>query len=177
MTTVENEDRMIALTAATAALGLADIKRVLPHRYPMLLVDRVTDLVPGVGLTAYKAVTANEPWYRDLADDADPAYPRTLLVESWCQAAGVLVAWAEPNPDVLSGQVMLFGGMADIEFSAPVLPGDVLEHRVRLMRALSDTVLFEGESLVGGEPVLRVGRVVMAMRPAEELSPHDRQSR
>ncbi|QTR04504.1 3-hydroxyacyl-ACP dehydratase, partial [Saccharothrix algeriensis] len=104
-------------------------------------------------------------------EGADPAYPKVLLVESWCQSAGVLVAWADPNPDVLSGQVMLFGSMADIEFLAPVLPGSVLEHRVRLVRALSDTVIFEGEALVDGETVLRVGRVVMAMRPAGELSP------
>ncbi|WP_051386147.1 3-hydroxyacyl-ACP dehydratase FabZ family protein [Actinokineospora inagensis] len=162
---------MTAVATTVGTLGLAEIKKVLPHRFPMLLVDRVTDLEPGVGLTAYKAVTANEPWYAALPDDAtDASYPRVLLVESWCQAAGVLVAWENPNPDVLTGQVMLFGGMADIEFTAPVLPGSVLEHRIRLMRALSDTVIFEGESLVDGEVVLTVGRVVMAMRPASELT-------
>ena len=162
--------------AAATELGVADIKRLLPHRYPMLLVDRVTDLVPDVGLTAYKAVTVNEPWYRERAEDGDPAYPPVLLIESWCQAAGVLAACARPNPDVLRGQVMLFGGMSDVEFLAPVLPGTLLEHRVRLLRDLGDTVLFEGESLVGGEPVLRVGRVVMAMRPATELSPESGES-
>ncbi|WP_231591021.1 3-hydroxyacyl-ACP dehydratase FabZ family protein [Saccharothrix sp. ST-888] len=154
-------------------ITISGIKRILPHRYPMLLVDRVDELVPGERLTARKAVTANEPWYRELsagATDEQHAYPPVLLVESWCQAAGVLAAWDTPNPDVLAGQVMLFGSISEVVFHRPVLPGDVLEHRIRLVRALSDTVIFEGEALVDGEPVLEVGRVVMAMRPATELT-------
>lgn len=151
-------------------LGINEIKKVLPHRYPMLLVDRVTELEPGVRLTAHKAVTCNELWYQGLAEGSDHGYPEVLLIESWCQSAGVLAAWERPNPDVLSGQVMLFGGMADIRFLAPVLPGDLLEHRVRLVRALSDTVIFEGETLVGSDVVVEIGRVVMAMRSASELA-------
>ncbi|HEY4022449.1 MAG TPA: 3-hydroxyacyl-ACP dehydratase [Pseudonocardiaceae bacterium] len=156
-------------------LNTEEIRSRLPHRYPMLLVDRVRELVPGSHLVAIKAVTANEPWYRDLPDagpGAAPeryAYPSVLLVESWCQAAGVLAAWDTPNPDVLAGQVMLFGSMADISFHGVVMPGDVLEHHVRLVRALSDTIIFEGGCVVEGRTVLQIGRVVMAMRPATEL--------
>jgi 3-hydroxyacyl-[acyl-carrier-protein] dehydratase len=153
-------------------LTIGDIRERLPHRYPMLLVDRVTELVPGKQLVAVKAVTASEPWYRDLPEDtqaAEHSYPQVLLIESWCQAAGVLAAWDKPNPDVLAGQVMLFGSMADIRFHRTVLPGDVLEHRVRLLRALSDTIVFEGECTADGQLVMEVGRVVMAMRPASEL--------
>lgn len=149
-------------------LSAARIAEILPHRFPMLLVDRVTELEPGRGLTALKAVTVNEPWYRELP--AGHGYPAVLLIESWCQAAGVLAAWDSPNPDVLSGQVMLFGSMSGIRFHGEVLPGDVVEHHVRLVRALSDTVIFEGESLVAGRRVLEAERVVMAMRPAEVLS-------
>lgn len=152
----------------------AEIRKVLPHRYPMLLVDAVTDLVPGERLTARKAVTANEPWYAGLPDDLRAeqlAYPEVLLVESWCQSAGVLATWDSPNPDVLTGQVMLFVGITDIEFHRPVLPGEVVEHRVRLQRAMADTLMVEGESVVGDELVLSVARVVMALRPAEVLRP------
>lgn len=147
---------------------------MLPHRYPMLLVDRVSELVPGSHLTATKVVTANEPWYRDLPDQVaagQHGYPQVLLIESWCQAAGVLAAWDRPNPDVVAGQVMLFGSMADICFHRAAVPGDVLEHRVRLVRALSDTLIFEGESLAGTDTVMKIGRVVMALRPATELAP------
>ncbi|MBO0820113.1 MAG: hypothetical protein J2P26_04605 [Nocardiopsaceae bacterium] len=153
-------------------LTIEEIRSRLPHRYPMLLVDRVTELVPGESLVAIKAVTASEPWYRDLPEDTEAGqhrYPEVLLVESWCQSAGVLAAWDAPNPDVLAGQVMLFGSMADIRFRRAVLPGDVLEHRIRLVRALSDTMIFEGECTVAGETVMEIGRVVMAMRPATEL--------
>ncbi|WP_340557481.1 3-hydroxyacyl-ACP dehydratase FabZ family protein [Streptomyces sp. GSL17-111] len=153
--------------------GVAGIKAVLPHRYPMLLVDRVLELVPGERLTALKAVTCNEPWYEGLSEKAseeDHDYPRVLLIESWCQAAGVLIASERPNPDVLSGQVMLFGGISDVRFTGRVRPGDVMRHEVRLARALTDTVIFEGECLVDGRVVAEIGRVVMAMRPATELT-------
>lgn len=128
-------------------IGQREIRARLPHRFPMLLVDRVVHLEPGERLTALKAVTCNEPWYERLGPDSaeeDFGYPRSLLVESWCQSAGVLATWDEPNPDVLTGRVMLFGGMTDVEFHRPVLPGEVLEHRVRLDRKVDDTLLFEG---------------------------------
>ncbi|MGW5642055.1 3-hydroxyacyl-ACP dehydratase FabZ family protein [Saccharopolyspora sp. NPDC003752] len=160
--------------AATAGGGGIDgIKRILPHRYPMLLVDRVVDLVPGERLTALKAVTCNEPWYRELADDADDEdydYPGVLLLESWCQAAGLLIAGAKPNPDVRTGTVMLFGGIAGVRRTGRVRPGDVVEHRVRLARTFTDTAIFEGESAVGGEVVMEIDQVVMALRPASELT-------
>ena len=60
-------------------------------------------------------------------------------------------------------------GEADIEFHRPVLPGDVLEHRVRVSRAVGETVIFEGECVVRGELVFTVSRMVVAYRPAEQL--------
>ncbi|MFF8615129.1 3-hydroxyacyl-ACP dehydratase FabZ family protein [Streptomyces sp. NPDC015350] len=153
-------------------IGTVELRRLLPHRFPMLLVDRVDELVPGERLVARKAVTCNEPWYAALPQDAGPRdhhYPEVLLVESWCQAAGVLATWDDPNPDVLNGQVMLFGGVSDARFERPVFPGDVVEHRVRVYRVLSDTMIFEGESLVDGETVMTVARATMAFRPAEQL--------
>lgn len=151
-------------------ISTAGIRASIPHRYPIMLVDRVTELVPGERLTALKAVTCNEPWYRELPESAvDFAYPQVMLIESWCQAAGLLVTEREPNPSALAGTVMLFGGMADIRFHREVFPGDVLEHRVRLLRAVSDAAIFEGESVVAGETVLAVGRVAVATRPATGL--------
>lgn len=155
------------------AMGPDAVRAVLPHRFPMLLVDRVLERVPGRRITALKAVSVNEPWYEGLSDGAPEAaydYPGVLVVESWCQAAGVLIASENPNPDVLDGQVMLFGGISDVQFCGRVRPGDVMEHRVHLVRALTDTVIFEGTCHVEGRTVARIGRVVMALRPAAELS-------
>jgi 3-hydroxymyristoyl/3-hydroxydecanoyl-(acyl carrier protein) dehydratase len=152
------------------ALTLPDIKRLLPHRYPMLLVDRVHQLEPGVSLTASKLVTANEPCYAGLDADAGHAYPTSLLVESWCQAAGVLACLAEPNPDVLTGRVTLFGSISRLELPAPVHPGDEVRHHVRVVRLLSDAAVLQGESRVGDRTVLRVASVVIALRPAGTLT-------
>lgn len=158
--------------SGTGPINVDQIRRILPHRYPMLLVDRVTELVPDVRLSAVKAVTGNEPWYRAMPEHVharDLGYPPVLLIESWCQAAAVLAAWGNPNPDVVAGQVMLFGGMSNVALHGCVLPGDLVEHDVRLVRTLRDTLFFEGRSRVGERPVLDVGRIVMTMRPAAEL--------
>jgi 3-hydroxyacyl-[acyl-carrier-protein] dehydratase len=150
----------------------AEIRRLLPHRFPMLLVDRVLDAVPGQSLTALKAVTLNEPWYARLAPDAtdrDTRYPESLLIESWGQSAGLLSLIS--GTDDLDGAVMLFGSASGVAFHRRVQPGDLLEHRVRLDRRVGDTVLFTGDSRVGGDVVLTVDRMVMAFRPAAALSP------
>lgn len=153
--------------------GIAAIKKILPHRYPMLLVDRIVDLVRDERVTARKAVTCNEPWYRELTDEAGEEgyeFPSVLLLESWCQAAGLLIAEREPNPDVCTGQVMVFGGITGVRHLGRVWPGDVVEHRVRLTRMFSDTAIFEGESAVGDEVVMEVEQVMIGLRPAAELT-------
>ncbi len=153
-------------------ITVSDIKQVLPHRYPMLLIDRVLELEPGVRLIALKAVTCNEPWYAGLpehAGDEEHHYPPSLLVESWSQAAAVLAMWDAANPDALSGRVVMVGHISDITFRSPVLPGDVLQHRVRLVHALHDTMVLEGESMLGDEVVVQIGALILALRPANEL--------
>jgi 3-hydroxyacyl-[acyl-carrier-protein] dehydratase len=155
-------------------IDAAQIKGFMPHRYPMLLVDRVLELVPGESLVALKAVTCNEPWYQGLDEDAAEEtyrYPQTLLVESWGQAAGLLAVQPGTAAAGLSDQVMLAGAMSGVEFLRPVYPGDVLEHRVRVVRALSDAVIFQGESLVGWEVVMRLSHMVMAFRPGSRVRP------
>jgi 3-hydroxyacyl-[acyl-carrier-protein] dehydratase len=150
---------------APVALDADAIRALLPHRYPMLLVDRVLDAAPGQHLTAVKAISVNEPWY---AEGGDPAYPPVLVIESWGQAAGVLALLGDSGKDVLDGRVMLFGSMSGVDIHRPVFPGDVLEHHVRVFRALGETVIFEGDCVVAGQPVLTVGRMVMAFRPAQD---------
>jgi 3-hydroxymyristoyl/3-hydroxydecanoyl-(acyl carrier protein) dehydratase len=147
--------------------GIETIRELLPHRYPMLLLDRVCDLVPGETVTATKAVRGDEPWYRD--GDRDRAYPPALVIESWCQAAGVLAVRDTPDLSVPAGRVLLLGSMTGVGLFGPVLPGDVLEHRVRLATAIGDTAAFAGESLVDGRVVLSVRRLMVTSRQAGEL--------
>lgn len=135
-------------------LGLDEITALIPHRPPMLLLDEVPALVPGERLTATRTALAGEPW--------GPA----LLIESWSQAAGVLTihrAGAE------SGHVLLLGSLQGIELPGEVRQGDTVTHQVRLSRADRGAAVLTGQSVVDGRVVLRVGRVVVAVRPATEL--------
>ncbi|MBM2619529.1 hypothetical protein JIG36_28640 [Actinoplanes sp. LDG1-06] len=144
-----------------------DPRAVLPHRYPILLVDRVRAMVPGESMVAVKAVSSGEPWFARAPESTDLAYPQVLMVESWAQSAGVL---ANSGAALRAGHVMLFGGASDVGFFGRVRPGDVLEHRVRVERRFSDTVIFTGESLVDGVVRMRVGSMTMAFRPSSQLT-------
>jgi 3-hydroxyacyl-[acyl-carrier-protein] dehydratase len=136
----------------------------------MLLLDEVREAVPGESLVAVKAVTAAEPCFEGLAPAADDAYPPTLLIESWCQAAALLALLDAPNPDVLGGRVALFGGIGGLRFGEPVRPGDVLVHRARLSRLFEDAAVLTGTAEVGGEVVLEVEQIVVAFREAGLLA-------
>jgi 3-hydroxyacyl-[acyl-carrier-protein] dehydratase len=155
-------------------IGVEEIKRLIPHRYPILLLDRVTSVSPGRSLTAIKAVTCNEPIYQGVGDDTGPRghhYPPLLILESWAQAAALLALWDQPNPDVRSGQVVLGATMKNVRFHRAVQPGDVIEHRVRLVRQVGDSSVMEGESLVGAEVVQEIGTMIETLRPIDVLRP------
>ncbi|MEO3922639.1 beta-hydroxyacyl-ACP dehydratase [Micromonosporaceae bacterium B7E4] len=157
-------------------IGVAGIRKVIPQRYPILLLDRVVELVPGERLAALKAVSCSEACYEQLDEtsvDRDYAYPATLIVESWAQAAVLLASWETPNPDVLAGMVVLAGSISKVTFGNPVYPGDVLEHRVRLVKVVGETRILEGETVVGGETVMRLGQFVQTLRPLDALRPAD----
>lgn len=147
-------------------LTAAQIRATLPHRYPILLVDRVLDHVPGERISTVKAVTLNEPYYARMtaaASDVDYAYPEILMIESWGQSAALLAALHTPD---VADKVMLFGATSKVEFHRRAFPGDVLEHHVSVTRSIGDTVIFEGETRVDGETAVTVGAMVLAFRPA-----------
>jgi 3-hydroxyacyl-[acyl-carrier-protein] dehydratase len=148
-------------------IGPAAIKKIIPHRHPLLLVDRVVEVEPGRRLLAVKAVTAAEPGYAWIG----AAYPVGLLLESWAQAAVLLACWERPNPDVLSGNVALLAGVRDAQVLGPVHPGEAVEHEVQVLRDLGDTVILTGTSRVDGRPVLAVDRFTVALRAAGVLGP------
>lgn len=170
-TDADRADEPPSEAGAAVQAGPAQIALRLPHRHPMLLVDRVLALTPGRAVRAVKAVTASEPWFRPRrpSEVVDDRLPASLLIESWCQAACLLAAWDEPTPDVLAGQVLLFGSLADVQLPGAVRTGDVVEHRARLVRSDGGVFVFEGTAAVAGRPVLRVGQALVALRPAAAL--------
>lgn len=154
-------------------LSHAQIKDILPHRYPMLLVDVVRTVEPGVHITALKNVTGNEACFAHLPHPAPAvayAYPQTLIIESFCQAAGIMYSLQQRNEIDLSTLVMLFGSIAKFRFYGDVFPGDTMEHRARLERAISDAAIFSGEVWVGERKIADVERVVVALRPSDVLA-------
>lgn len=150
--------------AAVAGLSLDanEIAELIPHRPPVLLLDRVDSLVPGTSLTATRTLRSDEPWCRS----ADRPYPAVLLLESWCQAAGVLTVHGAPA--AAPGRVLLLGSMRGVELVGPVFPGDHVAHRVRISQATVDAAILTGESFVEDRMVLRVRRIVVALRSAAE---------
>lgn len=154
--------------------GIHRIKNTIPHRVPILLVDRVGEVVPGVRMTTYKAISGNEPCYAQLGQHAGPAdyaYPTAFVIESWAQSAVLLSTWEQPNPDVLAGKVELAGAINDVAFDGQAYPGQVLEHSVRLLKQAGDTAILTGETHVGGRRLLSVGAFVVALKDVTELLP------
>lgn len=155
-------------------IGVAEIMQKLPHRCPMLLVDRLIEFIPGERLTAVKAITASEPWFRDIppgSHDGSAAFPPGLLIESWCQAAALLAVWDSPTPSVLDGETPLLGSLSEITFEGSAEPGSVVLHHARLVRDFGDTLIFQGTSTVDDRPLLRIGRMFMVIRPTRPADP------
>ncbi|MEU8241039.1 beta-hydroxyacyl-ACP dehydratase [Actinoplanes missouriensis] len=137
-----------------------DVHAVLPHRFPMLLVDRVDTLVPGERVSARKAISLGEPWYTAAAG-GDLAYPPALLLESWVQAGAILMSGGVPFAEQ---DALMLGAVSGVEFGGPVRPGDVVVHDVRLVRLAAGTAIVEGTAQVDGRAVLTVRQAVLAVR-------------
>jgi len=130
--------------------NLARIKRLIPHRYPMLLIDRVEEMRLGRSAVGIKNVTNNEPFFQGHFPD-NPIMPGVMIVEAMAQTAGVLVietiGMVDQNP------LVYFMTLDKTRFRKPVVPGDVLELHVSVVRGRGKIWKFWGEGKVGGEIV------------------------
>ena len=106
----------------TPSLGVEQIKEILPHREPFLMVDRVDELVPGVSAKGVKAVSGNE-WYFQGHFDKKKVMPGVLIVEALAQAGGIALL----TLDEMRGKLAFLGKITNARFHAPVVPGDLLE--------------------------------------------------
>ncbi len=137
--------------AAASAGGPLDIRRVmaaLPHRYPMLLVDRVEELVPDQRITAIKAVTINESFFQGHFPGR-PVMPGVLIVEALAQAAGVLAV--ESLQLAGTGKLVYFMSIDEAKFRAPVEPGVLLRLEVEFLQRRPKVCRFAGRALVDGQ--------------------------
>jgi 3-hydroxyacyl-[acyl-carrier-protein] dehydratase len=150
---------------ATAAIGPLDIKRVmaaLPHRYPMLLVDRVESLDPEKGIVAIKAVTINEPFFQGHFP-ARPIMPGVLIVEALAQAAGVLAVEALGLAG--SGKLVYFMAIDGAKFRQPVEPGVLLRLEVEFVQKRATVCKFAGRATIDGKLAAEANFTAMIADP------------
>ena len=130
-------------------LDIQEIKNLLPHRYPFLLVDRVTDSVVGESLTAIKNVTVNEPFFQGHFPHR-PVMPGVLILEAMAQASAILASFDLDKIDNLN-RLYYFVGIDKARFKRPVEPGDQLVFEVKIVRRIKNMWKCEGVASVEGE--------------------------
>jgi 3-hydroxyacyl-[acyl-carrier-protein] dehydratase len=127
-------------------MDVREIMKLLPHRYPFLLVDRIETLVAGQEIVGLKNVTLNEPFFIGHFP-GNPIMPGVLIVEAMAQAGGVLAFHSGPKE--LAGSPVYFVGIDKVRFRKPVVPGDQLRMRLTMMRQKGRIVKMRGEAFVG----------------------------
>ncbi|MCW8091660.1 3-hydroxyacyl-ACP dehydratase FabZ [Alteromonas sp. ASW11-130] len=143
------------------SLNMIDIQEILdllPHRYPFLLVDRVTDYVAGESIKAFKNITFNEPCFTGHFP-GQPIFPGVLILEAMAQAAGVLGFKTMGKSDKL----YLYAGIDNARFKRPVVPGDRLDFDVELVKEKRGIWKFRGKASVNGENAC-IAEFMCAMR-------------
>ena len=123
------------------------ILSVIPHRYPILLVDRVLEMEPKKRIVAIKNVTISEPVFLGHFPGR-PVLPGVFLVEGMAQAGGLLLLHDMPNRE---NKLLLFAGIEEAKFRRPVVPGDQVRYEVEVLRLRSTFCKVAGKALVNGE--------------------------
>jgi 3-hydroxyacyl-[acyl-carrier-protein] dehydratase len=129
-------------------LGIKEIQEIIPHRHPMLLIDKVDELIPGEYAVAYKAVTYNEPFFAGHYPD-HPVMPGVLIVEAMAQTGAVIALSKEEN----KGKLIFFGGINKVKFRKPVEPGCILRIETRMVKMKGPVGVGEGKAYVGDQLV------------------------
>jgi 3-hydroxyacyl-[acyl-carrier-protein] dehydratase len=131
----------------TIFLDVEQIKKLLPHRAPMLLVEKLADIVPGESATGYKAVSINEPFFMGHFPERS-LMPGVLIVEAMAQTAGALVVHSLGEQASAS---VYFLTIDNARFRKPVVPGDLLRMPVKKLRQRGPVWKFEGQAFVGDD--------------------------
>ncbi len=130
-----------------APFDIQQIMRLLPHRYPFLLIDRVLEVEPKQRIVCLKNVTANEPHFQGHFPDF-PLMPGVLIIEAIAQAGGALLLSEIPDRE---GKLMVFTGIDSAKFRKPVTPGDQLRIEVTVLNWRTTAVKMRGVATVDGK--------------------------
>ncbi|KAF0194322.1 MAG: 3R-hydroxymyristoyl ACP dehydrase [Bacillota bacterium] len=127
-------------------LNIDEIKKIIPHRYPFLLIDKVTELEPGKRAVGFKNVTMNEPFFAGHFPDY-PVMPGVLIIEALAQVGAVAVL----SMPEYSGRLAFFAGIDGVRFKLQVRPGDILRLEVDLLTLRMGIGKGDAKAYVGDE--------------------------
>jgi len=144
----------------TTVLGIEEIMKVLPHRYPFLLVDRILELEEGKRVVGIKNVTINEPFFQGHFP-GHPIMPGVLIVEAMAQVGGMLMLGSIAEP---ASQVVYFTSLNNVKFRRPVKPGDQLRLELELVHMRGAVCKMQGVARVDGDVVCEAEMAAM-VRP------------
>ena len=150
----------------TKSLDICQIKQYLPHRYPMLLVDRVLTWESGKTITAIKNVTANEEFFNGHFPNK-PVMPGVLMIEAMAQTAAILsFLTMGKKPD--ENTIVYFAGIDNVRFKRPVGPGDQLKMEVEILRVARGIWKYKAKATVDGQLVVEAD-LMCTLRTTEEV--------
>ncbi len=151
---------------ALKSVDIEEIKRLIPHRYPFLFVDRMINMVPNESAVGIKNVSVNEPFFQGHFP-SQSVFPGVLVIEAMAQAASILVSWSMDLAD--SDLLVYFMALDNTRFRRIVQPGDQLELHVRAVRGGGKKVWkFHGEAMVEGELAAEADFMAMIKVPPKE---------
>ena len=129
--------------------NVVEIQKILPHRFPFLLVDRITDLRPGEYIEGYKNVSISEPVFQGHFPD-HPIYPGVMIIEGMAQAGGVLAfkSMNDLSDEEIKNKVVYFMSIDKAKFRAPVTPGDRLVYKLSIIRNKGTVWQLDGKAYV-----------------------------
>ena len=129
-------------------LGIKEIKEILPHRYPFLLVDRITEMEEGKNIKGYKNVTINEEFFQGHFP-VEPVMPGVLILEALAQVGAVAIL----SMDQFKGKIPLFAGADKVRFRQKVVPGDRLELSCEIVKLRGPVGVGKAIASVDGKKV------------------------
>jgi 3-hydroxyacyl-[acyl-carrier-protein] dehydratase len=130
-------------------IDVVEIQKILPHRYPFLLVDKITDLTVNESLVGYKNVSFGEPIFQGHFP-GHPIYPGVMILEGMAQAGGVLAfkSLGDMTEEEAAAKVVYFMSIDKAKFRNPVKPGDRLEYRIGVIKHKGSIWVFDGKAYV-----------------------------
>lgn len=143
-------------------LAVEQLMEILPHRYPMLMVDKIINITPADGGTGVKNVTINEPFFEGHFP-GKPVMPGVLIIEAMAQTAAAYTAHVEKLDT--KNRIVLFMGVDKAKFRRPVVPGDQLLIHVRVTQKRPPVWKFEGRAEVDGKTVAEASFAAMLTAP------------